>query len=54
MRLYAEETAPLAAQYKTRGLLRRVDGMGEVAEVTARIEAALADAVGTSDATDTA
>ncbi|WP_130014026.1 adenylate kinase [Serinicoccus sediminis] len=54
MRLYAEETAPLSAHYKTRGLLRRVDGMGEVGEVTARIEAALADAVDSSDATDTA
>ncbi|ANS80318.1 Adenylate kinase [Serinicoccus hydrothermalis] len=43
MRLYAEETAPLASRYKERGLLRRVDGMGEVAEVTARIEAALED-----------
>lgn len=46
MRLYAEETAPLAARYKERGLLRRVDGMGEVAEVTARIEAALEDLAG--------
>ena len=54
MRLYTEETAPLSAHYKRRGLLRRVDGMGEVAEVTARIEAALADAVRTSDATDPA
>src|SRR5690606_17682044 len=28
MRLYAEETAPLAAVYADRGLLHRVDGMG--------------------------
>ncbi|KUG56907.1 adenylate kinase [Serinicoccus chungangensis] len=41
MRMYAEETAPLAAHYKARGLLRRVDGMGSVEEVTGRIEAAL-------------
>jgi adenylate kinase len=42
MRLYAEETAPLAAVYLERGLLTQVDGMGAVEEVTARIEAALA------------
>ncbi|OLT42714.1 adenylate kinase [Serinicoccus sp. CNJ-927] len=53
MRMYAEETAPLASRYKERGLLRRVDGMGEVAEVTARIEAALADLTG-PDAGDAA
>ncbi len=44
MRLYAEETAPLAAVYRERGLLTQVDGMGTVEEVTARIEAALARA----------
>lgn len=44
MRLYAEETAPLAAVYRERGLLTQVDGMGTVDEVTARIEAALAGA----------
>lgn len=44
MRIYAEETAPLAAVYKERGLLRRVDGMGTVDEVTARIETVLAPA----------
>jgi adenylate kinase len=42
MRLYAEETAPLAAVYRERGLLHRVDGMGAVEEVTARIERVLA------------
>ena len=42
MRIYAEETAPLAAVYRERGLLTQVDGMGTVEEVTARIEAALA------------
>ncbi|WP_298751781.1 adenylate kinase [uncultured Serinicoccus sp.] len=55
MRMYAEETAPLAAHYKARGLLRRVDGMGAVEEVTDRIEAALsqvpAPAAGTPGAT---
>lgn len=53
MRMYAEETAPLAAHYKARGLLRRVDGMGAVEEVTGRIESALAQvpasATGTPD-----
>jgi adenylate kinase len=42
MRLYAEETAPLAAVYRERGLLHRVDGMGTVEEVTARIDQVLA------------
>ncbi|WP_298889333.1 adenylate kinase [uncultured Serinicoccus sp.] len=54
MRMYAEETAPLAAHYKARGLLRRVDGMGAVDEVTGRIEAALSQvpaAAGTPGAT---
>lgn len=41
MRVYAEETAPLSAVYRQRGLLRRVDGMGPVREVTVRIEEAL-------------
>ncbi len=44
MRIYAEETAPLAAVYRERGLLHQVDGMGTVDEVTARLEAALARA----------
>ncbi|HET7306023.1 MAG TPA: adenylate kinase [Segeticoccus sp.] len=39
--VYVEETAPLAQLYDERGLLRRVDGMGDVDEVTARIEQAL-------------
>ena len=46
MRLYAEETAPLAAVYAERGLLHRVDGMGAVEEVTARIEAVLGQVAG--------
>ncbi len=46
MRIYAEETAPLAAVYRDRGLLRVVDGMGTVEDVTARIEAALAPSAG--------
>ncbi|GAA0297583.1 adenylate kinase [Kineococcus aurantiacus] len=40
-RVYAEQTAPLVQVYAERGLLRSVDGLGEVAEVTARLVAAL-------------
>jgi adenylate kinase len=40
-KVYAEETAPLTSLYDERGLLVRVDGMGEVQDVTARIVAAL-------------
>jgi adenylate kinase len=47
MRIYAEETAPLAAVYRQRGLLHEVDGMGDVDDVTARIEAALSGHAGT-------
>ncbi len=39
--IYTRETAPLAALFERRGLLVPVDGMGEVDEVTDRIEAAL-------------
>lgn len=41
MAVYAQETAPLAAIYHDRGLLRQVDGLGTVEEVTARISAVL-------------
>ena len=44
MKLYTEETAPLAAVYADRGLLHQVDGMGTVNEVTARVEQALEQA----------
>lgn len=40
--VYAQQTAPLVGVYDERGLLAKVDGIGEVAEVTSRIEAALA------------
>jgi adenylate kinase len=39
--VYADQTAPLAKAYADRGLLRQVDGVGEVAEVTARVRALL-------------
>jgi adenylate kinase len=39
--LYAEQTKPLTEVYLAQGLLRRVDGMGSVDEVAARVLAAL-------------
>lgn len=41
LEVYAEQTAPLTRVYAERGLLVRVDGMGEIDEVSARIAAAL-------------
>lgn len=45
MQIYAEETAPLAAVYRERGLLHQVDGMGSVEQVSARIEEAVTAAM---------
>lgn len=42
LEVYAQQTAPLIGVYAERGLLAKVDGIGEVAEVTERIESALA------------
>jgi adenylate kinase len=39
--VYAAQTAPLIDAYADRGLLRRVDGMGAVDDVTARVFDAL-------------
>lgn len=41
MVVYARETEPLAAVYEDHGILLKVDGMGEVEEVTQRLLAAL-------------
>jgi adenylate kinase len=41
LEVYAESTAPLTAFYEARGVLVRVDGMGDVDSVTARIVDAL-------------
>jgi adenylate kinase len=41
LEVYAEQTAPISGVYAERGLLRQVDGIGEVAEVTERMLAAL-------------
>ncbi|MGH8824657.1 MAG: adenylate kinase [Jiangellaceae bacterium] len=51
--LFAEQTAPLAAEYETRGLLVRVDGMGPIEEVSARMLAAATDEAA-ADGTDAA
>lgn len=39
--VYEEQTAPLISVYDSRGLLVKVDGLGEIAEVTKRITEAL-------------
>ena len=41
LEVYEEQTAPLIAIYEARGLVKTVDGLGEVDEVTARIVSAL-------------
>jgi len=41
MEVYAEQTAPLIEVYSNRNLVREVDGLGAVAEVTERILSAL-------------
>lgn len=42
LNVYLQETAPLSALYRERGLLRLVDGMGEMDAVTERLQAVLA------------
>ena len=42
LEVYAEQTEPLAALYESKGLLVRVDGIGDIDEVTERIMIALA------------
>ncbi|NEE00235.1 adenylate kinase [Phytoactinopolyspora halotolerans] len=44
MHVYQEQTAPLTALYAERGLLIRVDGMGQVDDVAIRVENAIAAA----------
>ena len=41
LRVYEEQTRPLIDFYQEQGLLREIDGEGELDEVTARLEAAL-------------
>lgn len=42
LNVYKEQTAPLVAYYAEEGLLRTVDGMEQVEQVTAAIKAAIA------------
>jgi len=39
--VYADQTAPLIAVYRDRGLLREIDGVGSVEDVSGRVFAAL-------------
>ena len=48
LEVYAEQTEPLAALYEAKGLLVRVDGIGDIDEVTERIMTALASAGATA------
>lgn len=43
LEIYFDQTAPLIAAYEAQGLLTRVDGMGAVDEVTARVLGVLGD-----------
>jgi adenylate kinase len=39
--VYVEQTQPLIEVYRSRGIVHEIDGLGEVADVTARIFAAI-------------
>lgn len=41
LKVYAERTEPLVAVYRDRGILVSVDGLGSIAEVSARIHSAI-------------
>ena len=41
LNVYAEETAPLLELYRERGIVKEIDGLGEIAEVTERLLDAL-------------
>lgn len=45
LQVYETQTAPLVNYYRQRGLLREVDGVGEIAAIRARVIAALGDLV---------
>jgi adenylate kinase len=46
LRVYREKTAPLVSWYRDRGRLVTVDGLGEIGEVSRRIEEALSGRLG--------
>lgn len=41
LKVYEDETAPVLAHYKAKGLARIVDGLGSLADITARLLAAI-------------
>jgi adenylate kinase len=43
---YHEKTAPLVEHYEREGLLERVDGLGEIDEVSSRLESAIRSRLG--------
>jgi adenylate kinase len=43
LKVYEKQTAPLASYYRERGLLREIDGVGEVDDIRARVTKALGD-----------
>ena len=45
LKVYEKQTAPLANYYRERGLLREIDGVGEVHDIRTRVTKALGDAV---------
>ena len=52
LRVYDDQTRPLIDFYREQGLLREIDGEGELDEVTARLEEALEDACGEASEDD--
>jgi len=45
LKVYENQTAPLAHYYRERGLLREIDGVGAIDEIRARVSGALGDLV---------
>jgi adenylate kinase len=45
LKVYEKQTAPLANYYRERGLLREIDGVGEVNDIRIRVIKALGDVV---------
>jgi adenylate kinase len=50
LKVYDEQTKPLAAFYDEQGLLRKIDAMGDVDDITERLQAALAPSTSKSAA----
>jgi adenylate kinase len=45
LQVYERQTAPLISYYRERGLLREVDGVGEISQIRARVVKALGELV---------